>query len=234
MASTPRNDGVPTPPPTANTQSIGPLGAVSMRGRRRQGRPAQAGRLVGVLGLGDAAVQLGHPDLRLRGAVPGLRQLPARRHRGARRRRPAEGARARRALERLRARHDSRRHPDPAARPGARPARRRDRSQEGRAVPLHDAARPAAVRAVLRARRPVLLLAGRRVPRPRRRGLRDRRRQLQRDAAPGLDPAHDRQGLGPRLGPRLHRRHRRARHRGRADLRRLVRARHLRRARATG
>jgi len=30
MASTPRNDGVPTPPPTANTQSIGPLGGMSM------------------------------------------------------------------------------------------------------------------------------------------------------------------------------------------------------------
>lgn len=30
MASTPRNKGVPTPPPTANTQSIGPLGSLSM------------------------------------------------------------------------------------------------------------------------------------------------------------------------------------------------------------
>ena len=137
MASTPRNNGVPTPPPTANTQSIGPLGSLSCEDDDGKVVPRKQVVSLGVLGLGDAAVQLRHPDLRLRRALPGLRQLPARRRRRARRRRSAQGAGARRAVERLRPRHDAGRRADPAARAGARPARRRDRAQEGRALPLH-------------------------------------------------------------------------------------------------
>ena len=72
-------------------RSIAALGLDLQEG---QGRPAQAGRLVGVLGLGDAAVQLGDPDVRLRGALPGRRRLPARRSAALGRRRPAQGARS--------------------------------------------------------------------------------------------------------------------------------------------
>ena len=81
--------------------------------RTRRIVPRKQVDLVGAVGLGHPAVQLGHPHLRLRLALPGLRQLPAARDRAAARpRRPGQRARARRPVERLRTRDDARRHPD--------------------------------------------------------------------------------------------------------------------------
>ena len=231
MASTPGTTAFPTPPATANTQSIGPLGSLEHAGRRRQGRPPQAGRLVGVLGLGDPAVQLRHPDLRLRRAVPRLATASCRRTSPRSPTTTRSGARARRALERLRLVDDAGRHADPAARAGARAARGRAGRRKAGSSVFTDAAR-ARCSSACSSCRPTRRSSGsaRRSSRSARSSPRSPASTTTRCSC-RCRPDDHRQGQRARLGPRLHRRHRRARHRRRADMRRLVRHRHLERPR---
>ena len=102
-------------PATANTGAIAAIGLERARGPED---PPQAGRLVGPVGLGDPAVQLGHPDLRLHGALPHDRHLHRPGDRRARLRQRDVRARALPAVGQLRLGDLRRRPAHRRARPG--------------------------------------------------------------------------------------------------------------------
>ena len=155
--------------------------------------PPPRRRRLGAVGLGLGGVQRRGHDLRLRRLLDQL-QLRARGHRrgaarlGPRRRRPA----------------------DRPPRPHHRAALGHLRSAEALARGEHLPGGRPHRRDVLRATRSVVPLARAVPPRRGQRLLRVRRRQLQRDALPGLHTPLDRAGQRLRLGHGLHRRDRAA------------------------
>ena len=188
---------------------------------------------MGALGLGDPAVQLGDPDVRLHRALPHDRHLPRPRDRRTRgRRRDATSARSRQLSAQLRLGDLRRRPAHRRARPGL--GQRADASGRRKFwLAIYTGvlvARACSLLFFVQADSD-LLLARRGAHRARHGLQRARRRQLQRDARPGVDPEDRRPGQRPRLGPRLHRRHRRARDRHRPRPARLVR--HVDRATAS-
>ncbi len=167
---------------------------------------------MGVLGLGDAAVQQRHPDLRLHRAVPDHRRRSCRptSRRSPRTTRPTSPA-----SPRCRASSAG-----PSRRAGLFIAllapvlgQRADAhgSPQAAARDLHRLAdRAACSRSSSCRAEPAFFILGHQPDRRRQRVRRDRRRELQRDARAGRDPKDRRQGQRARLGPRLHRRHHRA------------------------
>ena len=181
---------------------------------------------MGDVGLGDAALQLGHPHLRVRLAVPRQRQLPARRHRGAeRRRRLACSRTADAATGYCQGSSDLAEWygwatfaagilvlllaPVLGQRADAR------RQQEALVIGGHDRARARAVRPLLRLLRAAVLLAGAILARARMRWCPRSRASTTTRCSCRSRPADDRPGQRSRMGPRLHRRHPRPRDRRR-------------------